>query len=218
MGTMNVQDKWVMCVVWVGLMFGCESKNSPPASSQQAIPRGKVLVHVSQPVLERHLDAYIYGDMVGAVQTHVASTEESTWCRSRSFTNLFEELRRNKDDAACEQAVALTSEEQAQGELEDEELLMMQTMRFVCERPHATCQDYAQSVYRSALAQTPYWTARLERYEIREMNEAQPGEVRAYVDLHFPAPLGTKRELVVLKSVREGGNTQWFVQQGLEAL
>lgn len=218
MSTVCVQDKvwWggvVMCCVAIAACEPREAQVDAPPSVRQ----GRVLAHVSQPKLERHLDAYVYGDISGATQTHIASTMQNTWCTSRSFMSLFDRLQRSKDDAACEQVAAVTSDAGALATLKDEELLMMQTMRFVCEQPEATCQTYSEHVYRSTLEQTPYWTGRLERYEIRTMTEQEGGEVKAYIDLYFPEPVGVRREFVVMRRVGEASD-EWRVQRGLEAL
>lgn len=169
-----------MLFVWIG----CQDKQET-STSKLAPRQGRVLMHASQNALESYLDALVYGDADGVFASHHESSLQSHWCSMDSFTTLLGELSQRKDEKSCEQARMLTSDADAMSTLSEEEQLMFQTLRFVCEqeREKPTCQDYAKKVFLSGLTQGELWREGVSEYTIQKISEVKSGEARAYVDL-----------------------------------
>lgn len=150
----------------------------------------------SREAIEGFLMALQYGDAEGAFRWHVESTPASTWCASRSFRELLERVREGRGDAECERARAIT-EAQPEG-VGDASMMLVQTMRFVCEQPEGRCADYSWRVFESGLTATPAWRVRLQGFAVPRIEGEGAEAAVAYVDLIFPEPIGTRHEAVRL--------------------
>ena len=172
---------WILLFVGMTLIMSSACEPAQPGAPGADAPPTAAPTHPAHTSVEAALQALQYGDAQGLFDAHLVS-QQSPWC-APDFTRLLERLRKERTPQGCEQARALTqSEDDA---LEDQDALLVQTMRFVCERPEATCQDYASAVFTSQLDALPLWRARPLSWSLdRLQGDAQ--QATAYVTLRYP--------------------------------
>ncbi len=132
------------------------------------------------------LDALKYGDAQALVDAHIEGSPRSQWCTSESFRAVLESVRARKPSA--QECTQVRRAMRAGEEVTDEERLMLQTVRFICEEPNGRCHDYARRVFTSQLEDAPLWRARPTSYTIREVTLRGDGRAAVYVDLASAAP------------------------------
>lgn len=170
--------------------------------------------HPATEALEGYLMALQYGDAERLFVWHIEGTPAGTWCGSESFGALLDRVKQERTPETCQQVRALTAPAQA-APLEDEQALLVQTMRFVCEHPEGHCRDYAERVFRSGLEASPAWRVRLRGHTIERVQPGpEPGTAIAYVDLIYPEPIGTRHETLRLERTPLG----WRVADPLPEL
>lgn len=188
-----------MCALLLLSVFGCQESKAPePARGAEA-----------REALDGFLTALQYGDFDGVYFGHIESTPLGYWCASESFSQVLEATREARTDAECERARKITD---AQGlEIDDQTALLVQTMRFVCEQPQGRCHDYARRVMKSTVESSPYWATRLQGWTVHKFLPKGDDAATAYIDLMYPAPVGTQRETLELRKTPLG----WRVSAGL---
>ncbi len=177
--------------------LGCDQARAPVADapSTRAAP-----THPAHARVEAALQALQYGDAQGLFDAHLVS-QQSPWC-APDFMRLLERLREERTGQGCEQARALTqSEDDA---LDDQDALLVQTMRFVCERPEATCQDYASAVFASQLDALPQ--RRPTRWSLDRL-QGDEAQATAYVSLHYPGLETPARTTLRLRAMQG----RWYI-------
>lgn len=185
-------------------LWSCEraEKVTFQGSSQERARVGRVLLHPSQSVLERHLDAYKYQDEEGALKTHLQGTRQTPWCEE-AFERVLREVAKKRSAQGCARAKALSSDTESFEALDEEAQLMTQTLRFVCEQEgRADCMDYARAVYRSTLEGSSLWQSSFQDYTVEKMYE--DGEVvTAYIEVHDQGG-NPRRATAKLQRVEDG--------------
>lgn len=176
---------------------GCESKGS--------VPTDPIKGSEARQAAEAYLVAMQYGDEDAAFKVHVDATDAGTWCGSEQFEKILTRMRSGADEKECKRAQILTDARPE--ELDDEAMMLLQAMRFVCENPEGTCKDYARVTFFSSCAQLEATRGKLKNYIIqRESPDASGSEVTLYVDLDYGTP-PIKRAAIHLKKVGSG----WYV-------
>lgn len=174
-----------------------------------------MLLHPSQAVLERHLDAYLYRDEEGALKTHIQGTSQTPWCEA-SFKRVLIEVAKKRSEESCRQARELSQDVASFARLDEEEQFMTQTLRFVCEKGEdADCVEYGREVYRSALEGASLWQSSFRGYKVEKMYE-DGDEVTAYIEVRGDASAGEtpRRATARLQRVGEGWRVVGLVEVG----
>ena len=202
------------------VLLGAACEREAPSEVGAGRVVGSPATHEAFTALDAYLEAFVYGDAKGAFSRHVASSGQSVWCESERFAAALAALRTRRDEASCQAANAVTEDRAALEELDAQQQLMMQTLRFLCEQPEGSCRDYAERVYRSSLASAPLWRARPTAYHIEAIKPEGARGASAYVTLKRGGG-GERalRELIVLERLEApASGASWRVQRGLEEM
>jgi hypothetical protein len=179
-------------------LAGCESKGS--------VPTDPIKGSKARQAAEAYLMAMQYSDEDAAFKVHIDSTDDGTWCGSEQFSKILSRMREGADEKECRRARILTDARPE--ELDDEAMMLLQTMRFVCENPEGTCKDYARVTFFSRCEQLEKTRGKLSNYIIqRESPDASGSEVTLYVDLDYGKP-PVKRAAIHMKKV----GSSWYVE------
>lgn len=187
-----------VCVMLSSISMGCERRGSVPTDPIEGSDARRAA--------EDYLTALQYGDEDAAFKNHVETTPQGTWCGSEGFEKILERMRKGADEKECRRAEILTDARPE--ELDDKAMMLLQTMRFVCENPEGTCQDYAKKTFSSRLTQLESERGKLSNYIIqRESPDADGERVTLYVDLDYGSP-PIKRAAIHMKKIE----SRWFVE------
>ena len=108
--------------------MACEREAPLEAGAGRVV--GSPATHEAFTALDAYLKAFVYGDAKGAFSRHVASSGQSVWCQSERFAAALKALRARRDEASCQAASEVTEDRAAFEELDAQQQLMMQTLRF----------------------------------------------------------------------------------------
>ena len=137
-----------------------------------------------------------------AFTSHLDATPLGTWCGSRAFRELLQKLRAGKNEQECERARALTDARPE--ELDDDAMMMLQTMRFVCEQPQGRCHDYARKVFTSRMQGLEVERGALKSWRVtKELPGEGAEQVVLYVDLEYEKT-GKKRAVMTMRQTPLG--------------
>lgn len=181
-----------------------------PACRDRKRARGQE--HAATPQVEAYVRALQYRDAQTLYTMHLESTASGTYCSSPVFARMLQRVKQRKLDAqACSRAALLTRLDDQ--ELDAEAALLGQLVRFGCEHPQGTCTDYAKQVFEAGLRGAPLWGKPLQGFRVQRVL-GSGDEAIAYIDLSYPAPLGTVHKAVALTHTTSG----WHVATPIEEL
>ncbi|MEM1348525.1 MAG: hypothetical protein AAGI01_08230 [Myxococcota bacterium] len=134
-------------------------------------------------VLTEHLEAWRFGDVEGALATHVDASVRGTYCTSEAFMTVLLDVQRLAPEPGgevCDAAVRATQAERAS----DETVLLAQVTRHVCETPAGGCVGYQRRVAAGQIASSTRWEDAHESFEVRAVR-VSGDEASARVEHEF---------------------------------